>query len=108
MLLKPNEYQDSILHFRRINRLVGVLIHHLPETKLRFNSDLTQIINDVIVKIRLIKNFLTQNQLDINAINEKDYPETAITNQDLLFAIHNVKHISREIDLILKTILATT
>lgn len=104
--LDNKAYQETILHFRRINRLVGVLIHHLPNSNFRFNYNLAKIINDVIAKIKYVKKYLTQqdNSWQNIIINKNEYAGFDTTDQDLLFAVHTIKHISSEIDLIIATI----
>lgn len=93
-------YQNMILHFRRINRLTGVLVHHLSDNKPRFDNNVAIVLKTIIEEIRDIKYFIHKNV-------PKEHDKTPEINiridtddYELLFIIQTGKHILSEICLI--------
>lgn len=98
-------YQDMILHFRRINRLTGVLVHHLSDNKPRFDNNVAIVLNTIIEEIMSIKHFILKNMRK----DQKQFSDLNLTidtnNHEVIFIIQTAKHILSEICLIQRIIL---
>lgn len=65
---KIEHYPQAIIHLRRIYRLLGVILQNIPDNEVRFNSEITEQMNNLANMFNIVQQKLFSRKVNFNDI----------------------------------------